>query len=57
MSGCYSVKYCGSKCQRADWNVHKRLCKARQKEYVVVRRRSENILMNFVISKMHDVIL
>ena len=30
-SGCRSVAYCGSACQRAHWPAHKAECKAAQK--------------------------
>ena len=31
-TGCKSIKYCGSECQRADWRNHKSLCKEKKKK-------------------------
>lgn len=30
-TGCKSIKYCGSECQRADWRNHKSFCKEKKK--------------------------
>ena len=31
-TGCKSIKYCGSVCQRADWRNHKSFCKEKKKK-------------------------
>jgi len=44
-AGCYTVRFCSSACQRADWSQHKLVCES----FGAARKKEAGLMLNAVV--------